>query len=498
MLFVISGTLYVRTLAPSLLFGDSAEFQTIAYTLGMGHPTGYPVYVLLARIFTLIPIDEIAYRVNLFSAFCAALTIGFVYLILRSLGATFLPAVCGALVPAFAPLFWKQSAMAEVYAPAAACLVCILFAVFQWKKTHNSRWLFLAAFLGGLSLGIHTMVAIGGIAVLVYLILSARQRADWFQAAFGVIVGSMVFLSSFLFLDYLNSPAGYYETVVRPSLSVWGMTPADFDSPLERLRFLYFPPQFKGQFFAVPFDEVVLRLTDFLKETSWILWLAVLGFVYLLVPGKASAARWREAVLLGATAIGFLVFGSTYNVFDYNVYFIPVILVLGILVGMGVHALLELSGNFADRPRALPAALGLAILGLGIYQSSAAITSAWSDRTPPGLDDWEVSYYRFPEIRPFEAKQTVDGIEDNAIVFTDWDQAYGFYYASHVLQGRTGLSFHETFPQEGVTSFAESAVEYIEENIDTHPIYFSERPAQLSGRYKITRAGSGLFRIERK
>jgi hypothetical protein len=60
------------------------------------------------------------------------------------------------------------------------------------------------------------------------------------------------------------------------------------------------------------------------------------------------------------------------------------------------------------------------------------------------------------------------------------------------------MDFHETFPQEGVTQFADSAIQYIEANIDTRPIYFSERPSQLASQYKITRAGSGLFRIERK
>ena len=74
-LFIASFVLYIRTLAPSLLFGDSAEFQTIAYTLGMGHPTGYPIYILLAKLFTIIPVGDVAYRVNLFSAFCAALTV---------------------------------------------------------------------------------------------------------------------------------------------------------------------------------------------------------------------------------------------------------------------------------------------------------------------------------------------------------------------------------------------------------------------------------------
>jgi hypothetical protein len=358
--------------------------------------------------------------------------------------------------------------------------------------------LFLAGLFGGLSLGMHTMVAIGGVAVLLYLILSAPQRADWLQAAFGALAGCLIFLASFLFLDSIDSPAGYYDTVVRPSLSVWGMTPSNFDSPLERLSFLYFPPQFKGQFFAVPFDEAMRRLRDLLEETPGIIWLAAVGFLYLLLRDKNTLSRWREAVLLALTSIGYLVFGAKYNVFDYYVYFIPIVLVLGLLVGVGVHALLELSGRWPGAPRFLPAGLGIAILALAILQSSAVLTSAWRERTPPGLDDWETYYFRFPEIRSLEASQTVERIEDNAIVFTDWDQAYGFYYASHVLQGRTGLSFHETYPQEGVTQFAASAVEYIEANIDTRPIYFSERPSQLSDRYNITGAGSGLFKIERK
>src|SRR5688572_22397237 len=98
LLFIASFVLYIRTLAPSLLYGDSAEFQTIAYTLGIGHPTGYPIYVLLAKLFTFLPVGDIAYRVNLFSAFSAALTVTLVYLITRKLGAANSAAMYGSLV----------------------------------------------------------------------------------------------------------------------------------------------------------------------------------------------------------------------------------------------------------------------------------------------------------------------------------------------------------------------------------------------------------------
>ena len=61
-------------MAPDLFYGDSAEFQTLAYTLlGMTHPTGCPVYLFVTKAFVSpVPVGEIAYRVNLLSAVCAA------------------------------------------------------------------------------------------------------------------------------------------------------------------------------------------------------------------------------------------------------------------------------------------------------------------------------------------------------------------------------------------------------------------------------------------
>jgi hypothetical protein len=498
LLFIASFVLYVRTLAPSLLYGDSAEFQTIAYTLGIGHPTGYPIYVLLAKLFTLIPIGEMAYRVNLFSAFCAALTITLLYLIIRKLGATYAAALYGSLTLALTPLFWKHASIAEIYALSAACLALILFSAFQWKATNNSRWIFLTGLFGGLSLGIHTTITLSGIALLLYLVLSTRQRADWLEASLGALVGIGIFLASFLFLDFRNSPAGYYNTAIYPSLSVWGMTQADFDSPFERLAFLYFPPQFKGQFFSVSSAEVKSRLTDFVKESSQNLWLALLGFISLLVPRKDSSARWREAILLIVAFVIFLTFALTYNVFDFYVYYIPAFIILTIFIGIGVSAVVEVFRLIPKLPRFVPVVLSILILIVVFYPSIGSITLHWKERIPPGLEDWESYYYRFPEQRRFEAEAIVNDIEDNAIVFTDWDRAYGFYYVARVLQGRTEMDFHETYPQEGVTQLTDSAIEYIEANINARPIYFSERPSQLMTKYKITRAGSGLFRIERK
>lgn len=497
-IFVASLTLYIRTLAPSLLYGDSAEFQTIANTLGIGHPTGYPVYILLAKMFTFLPFGDIAYRVNLLSAVAAALTVSLVYLILRRLGAWQIPAALSVLMLVFAELFWKHASIAEIYTTSAACLAFIFYCVLTWKESGNSRWLFSAGFFGGLSLGVHTTVALSGIAIFLYLVLSTRQKTDCVQAFLGAVVGVIIFLSSFLFLDFLNSSAGYYNTVVRHALSVWDMTVLDFDSPFERLAFLYFAPQFSGQFFAVPGEMIRERLKEFFLSTWWNIFIALVGIVSLFISRKGLPSRWREEILLLVAFVTFLLFAASYDVYDYYVFYIPAILLLVIAIGLGFSVINEMISNISKIPIFVPGiAVGILILA-NLWFSFPDALSSWKSHIPPFMDDYEVMLFSFPDTRRLEAELTLKDIEDNAIIFTDWDTSYNFYYVAHALHGRTEMDFHETYPQEGVSHLANSTLAYIEANIDSRPIYFTERPSELATRYKIQRTGLGLFRIERK
>ena len=72
---------YIRTLYPSVLPGDGAEFQTLGFLLGTAHTTGYSIYLLLARLATWLPFGNPAYRVNLLSALMGGLTLALVYLL---------------------------------------------------------------------------------------------------------------------------------------------------------------------------------------------------------------------------------------------------------------------------------------------------------------------------------------------------------------------------------------------------------------------------------
>ncbi|NJL71573.1 MAG: DUF2723 domain-containing protein [Candidatus Competibacteraceae bacterium] len=74
---------YWFTLAPTVSGEDSGELIIAAHTLGVAHPSGYPLWCLLGKLFTFIPFGSIAWRVNLLSAVFGALTVGLLYGLVR-------------------------------------------------------------------------------------------------------------------------------------------------------------------------------------------------------------------------------------------------------------------------------------------------------------------------------------------------------------------------------------------------------------------------------
>lgn len=115
----IALTVYAPTVARDLTWaGDGGELITASMTLGVPHPPGYPTYVLLGRLFALLPAGAVAWRFNLFSAVCAAAAAGLLAVATRQAwGGRARPvaAVAAALAFAFLPLVWSQAVVAEVY-----------------------------------------------------------------------------------------------------------------------------------------------------------------------------------------------------------------------------------------------------------------------------------------------------------------------------------------------------------------------------------------------
>jgi hypothetical protein len=190
LLFLLFLALYVRTAAPSVLSGDSAEFQMAAPLLGVPHPTTYPLYVLLGKLATLvIPVGDMAWRVTIVSAVCAALAVTLLFGMAHHLSASPAAALVGALALGLAPGLWNAATMAEVYALLMALLVALLSLIVtdERRTTNDERrtsiphpWRpRIAAFVGGLGFAHHGLFVIAGLPILAaYLLWSLIQLLD--------------------------------------------------------------------------------------------------------------------------------------------------------------------------------------------------------------------------------------------------------------------------------------------------------------------------------
>ncbi len=160
---------------------DSGELITAAYTLGIAHPPGYPLWCLLAKgCSLLVPLGSVAFRVALLSSFLGALTVGGVYLILRTLSLSAAVSLVGSWALAFSLDFWSQCVIAEVYTLNTALLSLVLLFLLQWHRAHEDRHLLAFAFVFGLGLANHTtMLALGPIFALFVLASEWRVLLRW-------------------------------------------------------------------------------------------------------------------------------------------------------------------------------------------------------------------------------------------------------------------------------------------------------------------------------
>ena len=171
---------------PSFYWLDSAELSAAGVGLGSPHPTGFPVYMMLVKLASLVPIGEIAYRVNLLSAACAGSCVGIVSWVVinatRSRGE--LASMGGALVAATglasSLLFARHAVVAEVYVPNAAMLAAMFLCFERTARTGDRRWGLLLAVICGLGLGLHSSFRmVAPIPVAILLIIHLRRGSRW-------------------------------------------------------------------------------------------------------------------------------------------------------------------------------------------------------------------------------------------------------------------------------------------------------------------------------
>lgn len=360
-LFALTFVVYLSTLSPTLGEADSFEFQVVSYTLGIAHPTGYPLYILLGKLATLLPIGNVACRVNLISPLFASLAIVCLYLCLVHLTHHRVASLLAALTFAFSRTFWSQAVIAEVYTLNAFFVALVLYLVLKSRKL-------LTAFVYGLSLTNHlTMILLApGLAIYalvtgfwtnlrkavrnqVFEISGTRNapNCEHFRSP-GNNNGEEKPGFSFTHMKKMLTAAGLFLLGLSVYLYIPLRWPALHGRPMALGEFanLVLGSRFRG---ALHWDAwlkdperylILGRLM--LEQYGWVgLILGLLGLVWLL------AKRQREAIFLLVAYVAYFIYGLNYYVPDISAFIIPAHLIFAIWIGAGLHALWQATSKLA-------------------------------------------------------------------------------------------------------------------------------------------------------
>jgi hypothetical protein len=372
--------LYLRTLGPTVGQADTFEFQVVAPTLGIAHPTGYPLYILSGKLFSLLPFGSVAWRVNLTSAVFATAAVLFLYALIRRLTLHTNPtkgrtnqqahkpmiALIATLAFAFSRVFWSQAVVAEVYALHNLFVAVVLLLLVDLLAVHapaaarsgrsrrglrsalsgEGRLLYALALLLGLSFANHLTTALLLPAVGLALLL-VRPRLGWrgWLALAGLF---LLGLSLYLYV-YFRWPMLHDGVWMSPGEFRHYITGQQFGGALRLDAWRTDPTRYQivGRLLREPFGWPGLAL-------------GAVGLAWLAIK------RWRVALITLVTFFAYAWYALSYYVPDVSVFMLPAHLVLALWLGVGSVTLIEIVMGRRGRDRD-PAALSISAYASCLY-----------------------------------------------------------------------------------------------------------------------------------
>lgn len=377
--FFIALVVYGWTLAPTVTPTDSGELILAAYGLGVAHPPGVPLWVMLAHVASLVPIGSVAVRINFSSAIFAALACAMLTLVVaellftasffaaarrRNKGArqgsnienssaggllVFAPAVGAGLLMAFSRTLWAYATITEVYALNAMLVLLIFFFVVRWRRriietrtdsraavATQDRWIYAAAFVFGLAMGVHHVtvgLTLPAIAVLVYRTEGLKffiSRRLLYAAL--ISIGALILIYSYLPWAASRSPAMNWGNARSLQEIWWHITGRQY-----RVFFSFSSSIMGAQF--VEFCRMALREFGF----PWLPLTLLLALGGLVSANKRDPTAFWFLLLIIIADLGYCL---SYEIAeDKDAYYLPAFISIAIAAGLGVHWLIQLTAS---------------------------------------------------------------------------------------------------------------------------------------------------------
>jgi hypothetical protein len=403
--------LYLLTMPPTIAwwFGgsDSGELVSAAESLGIAHPTGYPLFVLLGYAATRIPIGDVAARVNAMNAVLGALGAGGIVLtvavLTRETGTRTVFRVAAGLLAAIAiatsSLYWSQAIIAEVYILHAALTALVLLA-WAVPRTHPV----LRGAAHGLALTNHLT---SGILLVAALLTVARPwKSWWWRPAAWFGLGLALALSLYLLLPV---------RAAQDPIANWG-NPDTLSRFLEHVTGREYRSNMQWHDVGGSVRDIASFLRLLLEDVPlWLLPAAGIGMTAL----QRTRPRFLWFTVLSVA--GVLLFTASYRIPDRAAYLLPVYVIVGVWSGIGLLTAAGAAARWAVQPSRRYAVLGGALLVL-------ALLVLWPVRTYNRVDlSGDDSALVF-------ARSTLEALPPGATYFSSRDDVtFALWYAQRTL-----------------------------------------------------------------
>jgi len=275
------------------------------------------LYILLARAFaTLVPVGDFAFRVNLFSALCAAAALGVAVDLLLALTRSSLASICGVVLLAVSHTFWRHAVLAEVYALYALALLIELRCLERFFATRRRSYLVGAALVNGLNIANHLLALLHGPAYVGVIAWALGRRCIRPRDLWPILLAGVI------------GAAPYWSLIAAALIE---------GAPLgATLRSALFGHDFADRVLAVavPFGEQAWR-TFFYFALNFPTPLLLLAPVGIAVAWREPHRRGACSVMLAIFGVAF-VFAVRYRVPDQYVFFLPCYVMLPVWVAWGM------------------------------------------------------------------------------------------------------------------------------------------------------------------
>ena len=422
-------TVYLSSIAPGLTwanFGaDGGDLITAAATGGIAHPTGYPLYMLLARLFQFIPLGSLAFRTNLMSAFFTAGAALLIYrLVARSLSCSepdqyWVAGLTSGIAFGLAPMIWSQAVITEVYALHSFLLVLLLYISLHptSPKFTQQRQDCLLGLTFGLAMGNHVSIILLLPVVFFTTILRQPSQTPGEKVAFRMHldgrsllrrsvwggIGSLVYFT--LPLRALSHPPVNWGNPVTLRGFQWLVTGKLYEGLVLNLDFLSILERIQ--------TAVALLLTQY-----GIIGLSVglIGLIIYFKPNQLNYYMLVIAIFSAAFAIG-------YATADSFLYLIPAFLCFAVWIGMGLGRMMD---SLSRRPRCMGGLIGMILI-------FTLLIHAWGQRTQVNASD---------DLRAESFGRSVLSLAPtHALVLTKGDEAvFTMWYFQYALGNRLDLA----------------------------------------------------------